>query len=143
MDCFHLGIFMRGSSLSLSEHVCSMLGEARECVTCCPLTPGGQVIIIKPFTTDCPQSLIKEFLLGAQRAEGRDLWPSLLTFFANRVLPHPVAAGPRAKSGPTQIQKCKNYDQLASGTSGIKTSIVSLLGRRSVLGRSLTWVVTS
>lgn len=112
LRCFHLQIFMRGS-LSLSVHVCSMLGEVRECVTCCPLTPGGQVIIIKPFTTDCAQSLIKDFLLGAQRAEGRDLWPSLVTFFSNRVFPHPVAAGLRAKSGPAQIQKSKNYDQLA------------------------------
>lgn len=143
MICFHLQIFTRGSSLSPSVHVCSMLGEVGECVTCCPLTPGGQVIIIKPFTTDGAQSLIKDFLLGAQRAEGRDLWPSLVTFFSNRVFPHPVAAGLRAQSGPAQIQKSKNYDQLASGTSVIKPSIVPLLGRGWVLGRSITWVVTS
>lgn len=143
MMCFHLRASVRGPSLSPSVHACSMLGEVGECVTCCPLTPGGQVIIIKPFTTDCAQSLIKDFLLGAQRAEGRDLWPRLVTVFSNRVSPHPVAAGLRAKSGPTQTQKCKNHDELASGTSVIKTSIVSLRGGRSVLGRSMTWVVTS
>lgn len=52
------------------------------------------------FTTDSAQSLIKDFLLGTQRAEGRDLRSGLVTFFSNRVLPHPVAAGPRPESAP-------------------------------------------